>query len=85
MTAEQPEITEELEAAEEVRKDAEAAYIAALSRLVDLTTLTGGRDGYDFYVEVPAGQLHVLSQRVVELEYDIYDRFGVRFRTYIIG
>jgi len=25
-----------------------------------------------------------LSQRIVDLEYDIRDRFGVHFRTYII-
>jgi hypothetical protein len=49
-----------------------------------LTTLTGGRHGYDFQVEAPAAQLHDLSQRVVELEYDVRDRFSVHFRTYIV-
>jgi len=83
MTAVRPEIADELEAADEVRKDAEAAYFAVLSGLVNLSTLTGGRHGYDFQVEAPAAQLHELSQRVVELEYDVRDRFGVHFRTYI--
>jgi hypothetical protein len=80
----QTEIAPDLEAAAEVRKDAEAAYIGALSRLVDLASLAGGRHGYDFQVEAPANELHVLSQRIVDLEYDIRDRFGVHFRTYII-
>jgi len=79
-----PEIADELEAAGEVRKDAEAAYIAALSGLVDLSTLMGGRHGYDFQVEAPSSQLHELSQRVVDLEYDVRDRFNVHFRTYIL-
>jgi hypothetical protein len=84
MSAVRPQIADELEAAAEIRKDAEAAYIATLSRLVDLSTLTGGRHGYDFHVEASAAELHELSQRVVDLEYDIRDRFGVHFRTYII-
>jgi len=33
--------------ADEARKDAKAAYIGALSRLVDLSSLAGGRHGYD--------------------------------------
>ena len=83
MTTVRPEIADESEAAEEVRKDAGAAYIRMLSQLVNLSTLTGGRHGYDFQVEAPAAQLHELSQRVVDLEYDLRDKFGVHFRTYI--
>lgn len=84
MSAARPQIADEMEAAAEIRKDAEAAFIAALSSLVDLSTLTGGRHGYDFRVEAPAARLHELSQRVVDLEYDVRERFGVHFRTYII-
>ena len=79
-----PEIAEEVKAAEEVRKDAEAAYIAALSSIVNLATLTGGRHGYDFQVEVPAAEVHATTQRLVDLEYDLRDRLGVHFRTYVM-
>jgi hypothetical protein len=84
MTAVRPEIADEIEAAEEVRKDAEAAYFSILAGLVNMSTLTGGRHGYDFQVEAPAADLHVLSQRIVDLEYDVRDRFNVHFRTYIV-
>lgn len=80
-----PEISAELDAEEAARRDAEAAYLAALSKLVDMGSLTGGRDGYDFYVCVPAGQMHATTQRIVDLEYDIRERFGIRFRTYAIA
>ena len=46
------DVAEEIEAAHALCRDAEAAYIAALSELVDIRTLAGGRDGYDFYVRV---------------------------------
>jgi hypothetical protein len=78
------EIAEEVEAAEDLRKDAEAAYIAALNGIVNLSTLTGGRHGYDFQVEVPAAELHQKTQQIVEIEYDLRDRLGVHFRTYAI-
>jgi hypothetical protein len=84
MTAVRPEIADEVEAAGEIRRDAEAAYIATLSSLVDLGTMTGGRHGYDFQVEASAILLHELSQRIVDLEYDIRDQYGVHFRTYIL-
>ena len=79
------EIAEQVEAAEEVRKDAEAAYFASLSQIVDLRTLQGGRHGYDFEVEASAAQLHELTQRIVDLEYDINDKLGVHFRTYVVA
>jgi hypothetical protein len=79
------DVAEEVEAAFALCKDAEAEYIAALSDLVDVRTLTGGRDGYDFYVRVPATQMHETTQRIVELEYGIREKCGVHFRTYAIA
>jgi hypothetical protein len=79
------DIAEEIEAAHAIRKDAEAAYIAALSEIVDVRTMAGGRDGYDFYVSVSAAELHDTTQRIVELEYAIRDQYGVHFRTYAIA
>jgi len=78
-------VAEEIEAAHALCRDGEAAYIAALSELVDITTLAGGRDGYDFYVRVPARQLHETTQRMGELEYAIREKYGVHFRTYAIA
>lgn len=78
------DVAEEMEAAHALQRDAEAAYIAALSDLVDVRTLTGGRDGYDFYARVPATKLHETTQRIVDLEYDIREKYGVQFRTYAI-
>ena len=79
------EVSSEHDVAGATCRDAEAAYLAALSKLVDLESLTGGRDGYDFYVRVAAGEMHRTTQRIVDLEYDIRERFGVRFRTYAIA
>ena len=80
-----PEIADELEAADEVRRDALAAYISALSELIDVRTLTGGRHGADFYARVPAAKMHETTQRMVDLEYEIRDRYGVHFRTFAVG
>jgi hypothetical protein len=80
-----PEIAEELEAADELRRDALAAYIAALAGLVDVRTLRGGRHGADFYARVPSAEMHETTQRMVDLEFDIADRYGVRFRTFAIA
>jgi hypothetical protein len=44
-----------------------------------------GRDGYDFYVRVPATQLHETTQRMGELEYAVREKYGVHFRTYAIA
>jgi hypothetical protein len=85
LVAARPEVAEEIEAAEAIRKDAEAAYFAVLHTIVDLSTLTGGRDGYDFYVCVPASDMHMKTQQIVGLEHDIRDRFGVHLRTYAIA
>ena len=76
------EIVDELELAHEQKKDAEAAYIAALSQIVDIQTLKGGRHGFDFAVEVPAHNLHEITQKIVDIEFKIGDEHGVRFSTY---
>jgi hypothetical protein len=55
------------------------------AELVDIRTLAGGRDGYDFYVRVPATQLHETTQRMGELEYAVREKYGVHFRTYAIA
>jgi len=80
-----PEVSSECDLAGAACRDAEAAYLAALSKLVDMESLSGGRDGYDFYVRVAASDMHATTQRIVDLEYDIRERFGVRFRTYAIA
>lgn len=41
MLAPTPVVTEEPEVTQEARRDAQAAYIAALSQIVDLATLAG--------------------------------------------
>jgi hypothetical protein len=79
------ELADELEAAYEGVKDAEAAYIARLSALVDIKTLQGGRDGYDFYADVPGPDMHEITQRIVALEYAIEEEYGIHFRTYAIA
>lgn len=84
MLAERIDVAEDNDVAKDTRKDAEAAYIAALNQIVSLSTLAGGRHGYDFQVEVPATEVHLVTQRLVELEYEVRDSYGVRFRTYVI-
>ncbi len=79
------DVAEEIEAAHALCRDAEAAYIAALANLVDVRTLTGGRDGYDFYVCVPATQLHETTQRMEKLEFAIREKYGFHVRTYAIA
>jgi len=79
------ELADELEAAYERVKDAEAAYIARLSEIVDVRTLRGGRQGYDFYVAVPGPDMHATTQRIVDLEFAIREEYGVHFKTYAIA
>ena len=79
------ELADELEAAYEGVKDAEAAYIARLSEIVDIRTLKGGRQGYDFYADVPGPDMHETTQRIVDLEYAIREEYGIHFKTYAIA
>ena len=55
-------------ASKENSKDAKAAYIVAISQIVSLSTLAGGRHGYDFQVEVPATEVHIVTQSLVGIE-----------------
>ena len=48
-------------ASKENSKDAKAAYIVAISQIVSLSTLAGGRHGYDFQVEFPATEVHIVT------------------------
>ena len=77
-------MTEDNNVIKKTRKDAKAAYIAALNQIVSLSTLAGGRHGYDFQVEVPATEVHIMTQILVGLEYEIQDSYGLHFRTYVI-
>jgi hypothetical protein len=80
------EIVEELGEAHELHKDAEAAYIAQLAQLgLDMTTLKGGRHGFDFMVEVPSAKLHAITQRIVDVEFAVADEYGIRFSTFAIA
>jgi hypothetical protein len=62
-----------------------AERLDRLSALVDLKTLQGGRDGYDFYADVPGPDMHEITQRIVALEYAIEEEYGIHFRTYAIA
>lgn len=79
------EIVDQLESAHDQKKDAEAAYIAALSEIVNIRTLKGGRHGFDFMVDVPAADLHEITQKIVDIEFRISDQSGFRFSTYAIA
>jgi len=85
MSTVRAEVAQEIDDAEVEHKDALAAYFSALSKIVDLGTLEGGARGFDFYVKVPAHEMHEKTQRIVDIEFDIDGRFGVHFRTYAIA
>jgi hypothetical protein len=64
------------------RHEARAAYLQALAGIVPITTLDVGDHGFDWDVDVPASRLHEVTQQIVNIEYDIEERFNVRFRTF---
>jgi hypothetical protein len=69
-----------------MKKRAEIAFIAALSKIADLSGLTEGDDEFDFFIEIPPGQgLHEFSQRLTDVEMEIRDRFGVRVSALPVG
>jgi hypothetical protein len=39
--------------------------------------LTIGDDEEDFFVPIPSHELHEVSQRVSDLEFEVQERFGV--------
>ncbi|HEY1428750.1 MAG TPA: hypothetical protein VGF18_04210, partial [Candidatus Tumulicola sp.] len=61
--------------------DAEAVLFSSLAPLVDLSTLTSARDGYDYHVKVPAAKLHDVMKRLSDIEYDIEQTHNVRLRV----
>ncbi len=63
------------------KERAKIALIAALAPLVDLSTLTEGEHGFDYFVDIPVQGCNELGHRIVEIEYDINARFGVWARV----
>ena len=69
------------EAAEEVVKSmrtANAFFLAHLANVVgDMSGLTEGDDEFDYFIPVPLADLHVVSQRIADLEFTVRERFSV--------
>ncbi len=61
--------------------DAEAVLFSTLAPLVDLSTLTSARDGYDYHVKVPASKLHDVMKLLSDVEYDLEQTYKVRLRV----
>lgn len=68
-------------AAEEVAKNlrtANAFFLAHLASIVgDMSGLTDGDDEFDYFIPVPLTDLHVVSQRIADLEFTVRERFDV--------
>jgi hypothetical protein len=71
-------VSNEVERAVRVIAPANAFFLSRLARIVDITKLSEGDAEYDYFVRVPAGELHKLDQRIEELRFDVEERFGVR-------
>ena len=75
--------TEESEMSEEVARavkklaPATVFFISNLARIVDISKLAIGDDEEDFFVPIPSHELHEVSQRVADLEFEVQERFGV--------
>lgn len=52
-------------------------FISNLARIVDISKLAIGDDEEDFFVPIPSHELHEVSQRVSDLEFEVQERFGV--------
>ena len=76
-----PEISDEVARAVQVLVPATAFFISKLARIVDVSKLSRGDDEEDFFVPVPAGQLHEVSQRIADLEFEVQERFNVGIRV----
>jgi hypothetical protein len=70
-----------------MKRRAEIAFIAALSKIADLDGLTEGDDEFDFFIEIPRGEtsLHEFSMRLSDVAMAIRDRFGVRVSALPVG
>ena len=55
-----------------------AYFMSRLARLVDLSQLTVGDDEQDYFVPIAADELHETSLRIIDLEIEVQERFGVR-------
>jgi hypothetical protein len=71
----EPDVERELERAGRVLRRANIFFLVNLARIVDITRLQEGDDEQDYFVEVPASQLHEVSQRIADLNYDVRHRF----------
>jgi hypothetical protein len=70
--------TERMRRVVRVARPAHAFFLARLSSLAgDLSGLKVGDDRYDYFINVPASRLHVLSQQIADLEFDVQERYGV--------
>jgi hypothetical protein len=56
---------------------ATAYFMRNLAGIADVTQLREGDDEYDFFLHVPADQLHEMDQRISDLKFAVRDRFGV--------
>ena len=66
-----------------MKKQADRAFVEALSKFANLEFLTDGEHGYDYSIEVPRGvRLTDFEERLIAMEFDIYDRFGVRVTAF---
>jgi hypothetical protein len=69
------------ETVEEVAKcmrTANAFFLAHLASIVgDMSGLTDGDDEFDYFIPVPVADLHLVSQRIVDLEFTVRERFDV--------
>jgi len=75
---EKPRTSQAVDRAISAITPATAFFFSNLARLVDIANLSEGDADYDYFVSVPAGQLHEVSQRIGELRFDVEERFGVR-------
>jgi hypothetical protein len=58
---------------------AQAAFLAGLASIrgLDMSTLTEGDAEFDYFVRVPVSQLHDISPRISDLQFEVDCRFGV--------
>jgi hypothetical protein len=71
-------MTQEVARAIRMIVPATAFFMKNLARIVDITQLSEGDDEFDYFVRVPANELHELDQRIVDLKFEVQDRFGVK-------
>ncbi|MDB5072047.1 MAG: hypothetical protein JWM87_3158 [Candidatus Eremiobacteraeota bacterium] len=78
---EEPEISEDVERALRKIVPATVFFISNLARIVDISKLAIGDDEEDFFVPIPSHDLHEVSQRVADLEFEVQERFSVGIRV----